>query len=180
MYKFFSAAVLFAGLTAFFSQPVQADYVLEKVVEVSRHGVRPPSPDNRRAIENGSARRWPDWLTADGNLTGHGYTAAWLKGRYESSYYREAGLLGEGCPKERDFHLIASPMQRTRATAQVLAEAAFRAATLRHMSWRPRCFSFPTRKSARSRPRRIVRKRYARWAAAWQTRSGGCNRKSTR
>jgi 4-phytase/acid phosphatase len=125
MYKFFSAAVLFAGLTAFFSQPVQADYVLEKVVEVSRHGVRPPSPDNRRAIENGSARRWPDWLTADGNLTGHGYTAAWLKGRYESSYYREAGLLGESCPKERDFHLIASPMQRTRATAQVLAEAAF-------------------------------------------------------
>ncbi|WP_312046665.1 histidine-type phosphatase [Erwinia sp.] len=127
MYKFFppAVAVLFAGLAGLFSLPAQANYILEKVVEVSRHGVRPPSPDNRRAIENGSARRWPAWQAEDGNLTGHGYTAAWLKGRYESDYYRQAGLLTKGCPGKQDFYLVASPLQRTRATAQALAEAAF-------------------------------------------------------
>lgn len=119
--------LLFLAFTGSFSLSAYAveDYVLEKVVEVSRHGVRPPSPDNRKAIENGTARRWQGWSTKDGELTSHGYTAVWLKGRFESRYYRAAGLLDEGCPGEHDFYLRASPMQRTRATAQAMAEAAF-------------------------------------------------------
>ncbi|WP_267436524.1 histidine-type phosphatase [Erwinia psidii] len=100
-------------------------YTLEKVVEVSRHGVRPPSPDNRQMIESGSGRRWADWLTADGELTGHGYTAAWLKSRYESQRYRQLDLLKQGCPGSGDVYIRASPLQRTRATAKALADAAF-------------------------------------------------------
>lgn len=129
MYSFSlcSAVLLFSAFMGLFSLPghAGATYRLEKVVEISRHGVRPPSPDNRKAIENGSARRWGHWAAKDGELTEHGYQAAWLKGRFESSYYRAAGLLGKGCPDKRDFYLRASPMQRTRATAQALAEAAF-------------------------------------------------------
>jgi len=125
MYNF--TALLLAALSGLCSLPGQAsaDYRLEKVVEVSRHGVRPPSPDNRRAIEQGSARSWSSWLTRDGELTGHGYTAVWLKGLYQSGYYRRMGLLRDGCPNEGDFYLRASPVQRTRATARALAEAAF-------------------------------------------------------
>lgn len=129
MYNFSTRlrVLLFSALIGSFSFPVQAaeDYTLEKVVEISRHGIRPPSADNRKAIENGTARRWSRWSTSDGELTEHGYTAAWLKGRFESRYYHAAGLLDEGCPDEHDFYLRASPMQRTRATAQALAEAAF-------------------------------------------------------
>ncbi|WP_147195731.1 histidine-type phosphatase [Pantoea sp. CCBC3-3-1] len=122
-----SLRLLFAAFVALFSQIAQAEshYTLEKVVEISRHGVRPPSPDNRRAIEAGSARTWASWLTRDGDLTGHGYTAAWLKGRYESQRYRQLGLIGNACPNNAEFYLYASPMQRTKMTAQALAEAAF-------------------------------------------------------
>ncbi len=118
---------LCAAFAVFFSQPLQAGshYTLEKVVEISRHGVRPPSPDNRRAIEAGSAREWASWLSPDGDLTGHGYTAVWLKGLYESQRYRKLGLISRACPGNAEFYLYASPMQRTKMTAQALAEAAY-------------------------------------------------------
>ena len=103
----------------------ESHYTLEKVVEVSRHGVRPPSPDNRKEIEAATARAWSRWLTPDGELTGHGYTAVWLKGRYESQRYHQLGLLKEGCPASGEFYVRASPLQRTRATAEALTEAAF-------------------------------------------------------
>lgn len=116
---------LFIPFIALFCQIVQAHYTLEKVVEISRHSVRPPSPDNRRAIEAGSARPWASWLTRDGELTGHGYTAAWLKGRYQSQRYRQLGLTGNTCPSDAEFYLYASPFQRAKVTALALAEAAF-------------------------------------------------------
>lgn len=124
---FLSFQLIFAAFTALFCpiSQAQSHYTLEKVVEISRHGVRPPSSDNRRAIEAGSARSWSSWLTRDGELTGHGYTAAWLKGRYESQRYRQLGLIGTACPDDGEFYLRASPMQRTKMTAQALAEAAF-------------------------------------------------------
>ncbi|MEZ3498003.1 histidine-type phosphatase [Pantoea sp. KPR_PJ] len=105
-----------------FAQP---DYQLEKVVELSRHGVRPPSPGNRKEIEAATQRRWPIWTTHDGELTGHGYAAVVNKGRWEGEHYRRLGLLTPGCPQPEDFYVRASPLQRTRATAQALVDAAF-------------------------------------------------------
>ncbi|WP_261641441.1 histidine-type phosphatase [Erwinia mallotivora] len=118
--------ILFLLMLSLLSTVVQAqDYTLEKVVQVTRHGVRPPSPDNRQMIETGAGRRWTDWLNQDGELTGHGYTAAWLKGRYESQRYRQLGLLQHPCPADNDVYIRASPLQRTRATAEAFADAAF-------------------------------------------------------
>lgn len=119
----FSLALLISS----FSLMAQAtpQYVLEKVVEVSRHGVRPPTADNRKEMETGSGRRWASWLTADGQLTGHGYSAAWLKGQYEGNHYRQLGLIGAGCPTEQDIFVWVSPLQRTRATAEALTDGAF-------------------------------------------------------
>lgn len=119
----FSLAALLGSLSLI--AQAAPHYVLEKVVEVSRHGVRPPTADNRKAIEMGSGRPWAGWLTADGQLTGHGYNAAWLKGQYAGNRYRQYGLIGTGCPTEKDIFVWASPLQRTRATAEALTDGAF-------------------------------------------------------
>lgn len=119
----FSLATLFSSLSLM--AQAAPHYVLEKVVEVSRHGVRPPTADNRKEMETGSGRPWVSWLTADGQLTGHGYSAAWLKGQYEGNQYRQLGLLGAGCPTAKDIFVWASPLQRTRATAEALTDGAF-------------------------------------------------------
>lgn len=119
--------LLFAVVLGAASCASQAEshYVLEKVVEVSRHGVRPPTPGNRQAMQDGTDRAWPQWTTRDGELTGHGYAAAVLKGRYEAEYYRRQGLLERGCPAPGAVYVWASPLQRTRATAQALMDGAF-------------------------------------------------------
>ncbi len=68
-------------ISAFSTQAQAQDrYLLEKVVEVSRHGVRPPTESNAIALESGTARQWPQWVTREGELTGHGYAATVLKG----------------------------------------------------------------------------------------------------
>lgn len=111
------------------SLPLQAapqpHYQLEKVVELSRHGVRPPTPGNRKEIEAASQQSWPVWSTADGELTGHGYSAVVNKGRWQGEHYRQLGLLPAGCPSSAEVYLRASPLQRTRATAQAIADSAF-------------------------------------------------------
>lgn len=118
--------LMLALAIALSSQAALADnYILEKVVEVSRHGVRPPTPDNTKAMEAGTDRRWPAWLTADGELTGHGYAAAVIKGEYEAANWRRAGLLTSGCPDAHTLYVRASPMQRTKATAKALTDGAF-------------------------------------------------------
>lgn len=103
----------------------EAQYQLEKVVELSRHGIRPPTPGNRKDIEAATHRAWTTWTTHDGELTGHGYAAVAKKGRWEGEHYRELGLLTAGCPQPQDVYVRASPLQRTRATAQALVDGAF-------------------------------------------------------
>ncbi len=102
-----------------------ADWQLEKVVELSRHGIRPPTAGNREAIEAATGRPWTEWTTHDGELTGHGYAAVVNKGREEGQHYRQLGLLQAGCPTAESIYVRASPLQRTRATAQALVDGAF-------------------------------------------------------
>ncbi|HBV9944715.1 TPA: histidine-type phosphatase [Klebsiella aerogenes] len=104
---------------------VAANWQLEKVVELSRHGIRPPTPGNREAIEAATLRPWTEWTTLDGELTGHGYAAVANKGRAEGQHYRQLGLLQGQCPSAEDIYVRASPLQRTRATAQALVDGAF-------------------------------------------------------
>lgn len=98
---------------------------LEKVVEVSRHGVRPPTPEDRHAMETGTQRPWPRWNTADGELSAHGAAAIRLKGQYLRQRFQSTGLFGEGCPARDAVYVRASPLQRTRATAKALIDAVF-------------------------------------------------------
>jgi len=63
-------AVMFLACT---SQAVWAD-TLERVVLVSRHGVRPPTRGNEE-LNKYSEQAWPEWPVAPGELTPHGATA---------------------------------------------------------------------------------------------------------
>lgn len=120
-------AVLLLTCLAWLNMPGYAAdrYQLEKVVEISRHGVRSPTPDARKEIESATQRRWPQWQTADGELTDRGYAAAVNTGRWQGEHYRRLGLLRAGCPDAQQVYVRASPLQRTRATARALIAGAF-------------------------------------------------------
>jgi len=120
--RLFLASALCSGVM---QAHAEAQYQLEKVVELSRHGIRPPTPGNRKDIEAATQRAWTSWTTHDGELTGHGYTAVVNKGRWEGERFRQLGLLNAGCPQPQDVYVRASPLQRTRATAEALVDGAF-------------------------------------------------------
>ncbi|MEE4481490.1 histidine-type phosphatase [Serratia ficaria] len=120
--RLFIAGALWLGAT---QAHADAQYQLEKVVELSRHGIRPPTQGNRKDIEAATQSSWAVWTTRDGELTGHGYAAVANKGRWEGEHYRRLGLLTPGCPRPQDVYVRASPLQRTRATAQALVDGAF-------------------------------------------------------
>ena len=111
---------------AVFAQtPTSDGYVLDKVVQVSRHGVRPPTKSNDKLLTTVTQRKWPTWLVPFGNLTGHGYTGAVEMGRYRGEVLRNAGLIPKGCPDASQLLVHASPLQRTKATAQALLDGMF-------------------------------------------------------
>ena len=111
---------------AVFAQtPTSDGYVLDKVVQVSRHGVRPPTQSNEKLLTTVTQRKWPTWLVPFGNLTGHGYTGAVEMGRYRGEVLRNAGLIVKGCPDASQLLVHASPLQRTKATAQALLDGMF-------------------------------------------------------
>ena len=105
--------------------PSSDGYVLDKVVQVSRHGVRPPTESNEKLLTSVTQRKWPTWLVPFGNLTGHGYTGAVEMGRYRGEVLRAAGLIPRGCPDASQLLVHASPLQRTKATAQALLDGMF-------------------------------------------------------
>ena len=105
--------------------PTRDGYVLDKVVQISRHGVRPPTASNEKLLTKVTERHWPVWLVPFGNLTGHGYTGAVEMGRYRAEVLRSAGLIPKGCPDAKQLLTHASPMQRTKATAQALLDGMF-------------------------------------------------------
>ena len=110
---------------AFAQTPTSDGYVLDKVVQVSRHGVRPPTESNEKLLTSVTQRKWPTWLVPLGNLTGHGYTGAVEMGRYRGEVLRTAGLIPQGCPDATQLLVHASPLQRTKATAQALLDGMF-------------------------------------------------------
>ena len=123
---FTSLLLTFALSPAVFAQSTSSDgYALEKVVQVSRHGVRPPTASNEKLLTAVTKRQWPVWLVPLGNLTGHGYTGAVEMARYRGQVLRNAGLIPQGCPDATQLLAHASPLQRTKATAQALLDGMF-------------------------------------------------------
>jgi len=98
---------------------VSAD-TLEKVVILSRHGVRAAMSSPER-LEEASARPWPRFEVPAGHLTARGGTLVAVMGDYYRQLYVSQGLLKPGdCSA---VYAWANVTQRTIATAKAYADA---------------------------------------------------------
>ena len=111
-------------LAALAHEPAAAQLTLERVVILSRHGVR--SPTDSAALTAYASRPWPTWPVPDGHLTPRGEQLAALMGAYYRKHYSARGLLpARGCPKPDELYLWADVDQRTRLTGAGLLEGMF-------------------------------------------------------
>jgi 4-phytase/acid phosphatase len=98
---------------------------LKLVVVVSRHGVRSPTWTEAR-LNTYSAKPWPMWPVAPGELTQHGYELLKVFGGYDRAVLSEEGLLsGTGCVDAASTYLWADTDQRTLASGHALADGLF-------------------------------------------------------
>lgn len=105
------------------SLPTPPSLIVERVVVVMRHGVRPPTKDP--AMPAGTAvQPWPRWPVPPGWLTPHGARAVALLGQADAQALRAQRLLpARGCPAAGTVRVVADSDQRTIATAQGWAQA---------------------------------------------------------
>jgi 4-phytase / acid phosphatase len=103
-----------------------AQYTLERVVLVSRHGVRSPTNTSPPLAEIAS-QTWPTWLVASpGDLTPRGESLATLMGEYYRRHFAALGLQSaNGCPGQNEVYVWADVDQRTRHTGNGLLAGAF-------------------------------------------------------
>lgn len=93
---------------------------LEKVVILSRHGVRSAMSSPER-LEEASARPWPRFAVPAGHLTARGGALVARMGDYYRQYYSAQGLLKAGdCSA---VYAWANVTQRTIATGRAYADA---------------------------------------------------------
>ncbi len=78
-----------------------AEFTLERVVLISRHGVR--SPTDPASLPDFASRPWPTWPVPAGYLTPRGEKLATLMGGYYRKHFAARGLLpAKGCPKPNE------------------------------------------------------------------------------
>ncbi|MFC0410868.1 histidine-type phosphatase [Roseomonas elaeocarpi] len=116
---------LLGGIGSAGAQGSGQEMVLEKVVTLMRHGVRPPTESAELA--HYTDQPWPSWPVADGQLTPHGVEAISQLGRWERAQYAAAGLLpAEGCPAKAEVFAWANRgYARTIDTGKAMLAAMF-------------------------------------------------------
>lgn len=98
--------------------------LLEKVVTMTRHGVR--SQSNSASVQENSPESIPAFSVKDGELTMHGYAAVTLMGDYLHRYLAAKNFMPESvCPDGNKVFIRSSAFQRTRMTARALADTLF-------------------------------------------------------
>lgn len=92
--------------------------VVDRVVMLMRHGVRPPTKAPAMPPQV-TPERWPDWPTQPGWLTPHGALAVSRLGPVDARAWRGYGLLpAKGCPTAAAMRIVADSDQRTIETAK--------------------------------------------------------------
>ncbi len=123
----FSFALLLipSETTAQASTSPSGDAVLQYVVVLSRHGVRPPL-SKPGEIDKYSAAPWPQWEVKPGHLTPHGYELMKIFGAWDRTKFAGQGLFAAtGCADAAHVTVLADSDERTRETAKALAEGMF-------------------------------------------------------
>jgi 4-phytase / acid phosphatase len=116
--------LMLAAAAPAIARPGPADpLVVDRVVVVMRHGVRPPTKAPAMPPEI-TPERWPDWPVQPGWLTPHGAQAVARLGSWDGRALRGAGLLPRrGCPAATAIRVVADSDQRTIATAKAWTAA---------------------------------------------------------
>src|SRR5437899_1411598 len=126
--------VLLVALVTVAPLPSRAELLLERVVMLSRHGVRAPTMSND-TLAQFSSRPWPTWPTPIGYLTPRGKALAKLMGAYYRAMLTRRGLFtADDCPSPGLVHVRADLDQRTIATGVALLEGLFPNCELRPYS----------------------------------------------
>ncbi|UCQ26552.1 AppA family phytase/histidine-type acid phosphatase [Edwardsiella tarda] len=100
------------------SSPEADGYRLDKVVIVSRHGVRAPTK-MPALIREVTPDTWPVWPVALGHITERGEALVMQLGAYYRATLRQQGLLAEqGCPAAGWAYAWTDVDQRTRKTGE--------------------------------------------------------------
>lgn len=106
-----------------------AEYTLERVVLVSRHGVRAPTAPKDPSLSDVASRPWPTWIVnAPADLTPRGEELVSLMGGYYRQYFAAQGVLpADGCPPKdhAPIYVWADVDQRTLRTGDALLAGAF-------------------------------------------------------
>ncbi|MDG2528583.1 histidine-type phosphatase [Caulobacter endophyticus] len=112
------ARLALAAMAVISAAPAAAD-TLEKVVIVTRHGVRAAMSSPER-LETATARPWPRFSVPAGHLTANGAELSTLFGGYYRALYVKQGLLAVAdCGQ---VYYWANVTQRTIATAEALGQ----------------------------------------------------------
>jgi len=97
---------------------VSDEMKLERVVIVSRHGVRAPTKFTP-LMQEVTPYPWPQWDVPLGWLTTRGGELVTEFGRYQKSVFVDKGILeGNECPSPEQVAVIADTDQRTRKTGE--------------------------------------------------------------
>lgn len=95
-----------------------AGFELERVVMLTRHGVRPPTSD--LPLPQGyAAEAWPTWDVPAGHLTAHGAALISQLGGYDRLQYAQRGLVSmDRCPGAGTVVVWSDTDQRTTKSAE--------------------------------------------------------------
>jgi 4-phytase/acid phosphatase len=106
---------------------------LEKVLVLSRHGVRSPLQSKENAAEDAtcvspvySTDKWPKWEVPCGDLTPHGQELMRSLGSFYADYYGPQGMFrGDRCERAREMYVWSDVDERDVKTAEGFVEGLF-------------------------------------------------------
>jgi hypothetical protein len=110
-------------LGALISDAAAQGFTLERVVLVSRHGVRAPT-DSPALVEFSRSRTWPKWPVSDAYLTLRGKMLASRMGEYYAAEFAARGLSG-GRVTDRETGLRLGGCRSAHQTGAGLLEGIF-------------------------------------------------------
>lgn len=96
------------------------EYILEQVVSLTRHGVRPQT--DTQELNQVTGKQWPTWQVPDGYLTDHGYQGMVMQAQYLAKQWQQQGLKLSGCPDAQEVFIWSSPVERTQKTADAISQ----------------------------------------------------------
>lgn len=112
------SATFSLGSTAYANETSASGYQVEKVVILSRHGVRAPTKMTQ-TMRDVTPNTWPEWPVKLGYITPRGEHLISLMGGFYREKFQQQGVLSPGnCPAPNSVYVWADVDQRTLKTGE--------------------------------------------------------------